>query len=676
MPVSDSRDVSGDYARGTRRHTIQTGSRSPRTLSSSRVARQDRRGGIAGVLDSPLKLRIALIAAAIILVLVGVLVFDVARSWGKVHPGVTMAGIELGGLTRAEAMARIDAELGSRISSAPVDLFDDAQGAKLGPTDATVEIGGTVEAYGETPELADSHSWRITSVTIGATVDSQALVAEAYSIGRGADFLTGRVKASTVGVELEGSLVYGDSQLAALEDLLTIALGVPMSNAGIVFDEEAGSFVVVSAVIGHTVDHAAFVEALNLAFIDGTHRAVVPMTAVPVIIDDAKAEQVAQNVNEAITAPIALVYENEDSWQVITEQLGSWISTRIEGAAEGAGGPVAEDAGDSAAELVPFVNPDLVRTGITEVIGDRDPGIAAQNAKFVVEGNTVTITPSVDGTGIDYDKVAADFNLILFEQPNSVRKVNLTVTTLHPTITTEDAQSMGIVEQIATYTTEYPLATNPKIANIHLAADLINNSLIEPGGVWSFNETTGECNAERGFQNATSISDGEYVDDIGGGICQVATTIFNAVFDSGLPIEERVNHGYYLLSYPPGRDATVSWPMPDLKFSNDTEHWVLLTMSYTDDSITATLWGTNPGYIVESGDSGFVERVKYEHVEEDNDEMYVGETNIRQYGADGRTISVWRNVYSSSGELIREGVFRSVYAPEDEIVEVGTKPLE
>jgi vancomycin resistance protein YoaR len=232
------------------------------------------------------------------------------------------------------------------------------------------------------------------------------------------------------------------------------------------------------------------------------------------------------------------------------------------------------------------------------------------------------------------------------------------------------------VEKIATYTTEYSLASNPKIANIHLAADLINNSLIAPEGIWSFNETAGECNEARGFQVATAISDGEYVDEIGGGICQVATTVFNAVFDSGLPIEERVNHGYYMLSYPPGRDATVSWPSPDLKFSNDTEHWILLTMSYTDESVTATLWGTNPGYIVESEDSGFVDRTKFEQVEVENPEMYVGETQIRQYGADGRTISVRRYVYNSAGELIRDGTFRSVYAPEDEITEVGTKPSE
>jgi vancomycin resistance protein YoaR len=619
---------------------------------------------LANILDTPFKLRLALILLAIVVLVLALTTIDVARSWGKVHPGVSVAGIEVGGLSQSEAAALIDAELGARISNAPVDLFDDAQGAKLGATEATVEINGTADAYGEVPEVADSHSWRITSVTIGASVDSQALAQEAYRIGRGANFLPGRLRASTVGVALPGSLVYGDSQLAALEDLLTTALGVQESDADIAFGEEG--FVVVPAVVGRSVDHAVFIEALNEAFLNATYRAVVPMTTVPVLIDDDEAARAAQMVQAAIAEPVALVYENEDSWQVIAEQLGSWIDTSI--------APPAEEGARST--LVPFVAPELVQQGLGEVIGDRDPGIAPQNAKFVIDGDSIQISPSTDGTGIDYAKVAADFNTILFEQPDSVRKVNLTISTLRPSITTADAEGMGVVERIASYTTEYPLASNPKIANIHLAADLINNSLVEPGGIWSFNETTGECNAERGFQSATSISGGEYVDEIGGGICQVATTIFNAVFNAGLPIEERVNHGYYLLSYPPGRDATVSWPSPDLKFSNDTGYWILLSMTYTDDSVTATLWGTNPGYIVESEDSGFVDRVTFEHVEIEDPEMYEGETEIRQYGADGRTISVRRYVYNSSGELIRDATFRSVYAPEDEIVALGTKVAE
>ncbi|MDR2587243.1 MAG: VanW family protein, partial [Coriobacteriales bacterium] len=212
-----------------------------------------------------------------------------------------------------------------------------------------------------------------------------------------------------------------------------------------------------------------------------------------------------------------------------------------------------------------------------------------------------------------------------------------------------------------------------KVTNIQLAADLINNSFVEPGGVWSFNDTTGECNAEKGFQQAKAIVEGEYVDEIGGGICQVATTIFNAVFDSGLPIAERVNHGFYLVAYPAGRDAAVSWRWPDLKFENDTGNWILITMSYTDSTVTCTLWGTNPGYRVETEDTGFTDRTDFETKEIENPELAKGEKHVKQEGVRGRTIVVTRYVYNSAGELLRKASFRSVYEPEKEIIEVGTK---
>ncbi|MDR1183660.1 MAG: VanW family protein, partial [Coriobacteriales bacterium] len=253
------------------------------------------------------------------------------------------------------------------------------------------------------------------------------------------------------------------------------------------------------------------------------------------------------------------------------------------------------------------------------------------------------------------------------------RRVALAITTLEPALTTAQAEAMHITEKFASYTTEYTTASSAKVTNIHLAADLLNNSLIEPGGVWSFNDTAGECNAERGFQEATSIVEGEYVDEIGGGICQVATTIYNAVFDSGLPIAERVNHGFYLVAYPDGRDATISWRWPDLKFENDTENWVLLTMSYTDNTVTCVLWGTDPGYTVVSEDTGFTDRTDFETREVDNPELPKGEERVKQEGVRGRTIIVTRYVYNSAGELLRKTGFKSVYEPETEIIEVGTK---
>jgi vancomycin resistance protein YoaR len=425
-----------------------------------------------------------------------------------------------------------------------------------------------------------------------------------------------------------------------------------------------GGFVVVPSKEGNGVDHDAFTEVLDHAFFGADRSSVVPMTSVPVIISDQEATEVAAYTQAAIEQPVALVYENESSWSLDTQSLGMWIRTSIEGE-------------DDTAKLVPHVAADQLENGIHAVIGERDPGIHPQNARFEVVDDQVTIIPSVNGTGIDYAQVATDLDAILFPKGDAVkdRRIALSVTSLEPSLTTARANEMNITERIATYTTEYTTASSAKVTNIHLAADLLNNSLIEPGGIWSFNGTTGECNAERGFQEAASIVEGEFVDEIGGGICQVATTVFNAVFDSGLPIVERVNHGLYLIAYPAGRDAAVSWSWPDLKFENDTGNWMLLTMSYTDNTLTCTLWGTNPGYRVESEDTGFTDRTDFETKRIDNPELEVGKEHVKQEGVRGRTIVVTRYVYNRAGELLRKSDFKSVYAPETEIIEVGTKEV-
>src|SRR5581483_3083796 len=117
-------------------------------------------------------------------------------------------------------------------------------------------------------------------------------------------------------------------------------------------------------------------------------------------------------------------------------------------------------------------------------------------------------------------------------------------------------------------------------------------ALIKPGETFSFNKTTGARTAAKGFLEAPVIVDGELTTGLGGGVCQVSTTVFNAAFEAGLPIVERVNHALYISHYPQGRDATVDYPDVDLKFRNDTGHWLLLRTFVGSSSLTVTLYGT------------------------------------------------------------------------------------
>src|ERR671937_39010 len=127
---------------------------------------------------------------------------------------------------------------------------------------------------------------------------------------------------------------------------------------------------------------------------------------------------------------------------------------------------------------------------------------------------------------------------------------------------------------------------------MQLVPRLIDRHLIAPGATFSFNKTTGERNAAKGFLEAPVIINGELKSRLGGGVCQFSTTVFNAAYEAGLPITERHNLALYIDHYPLGRDATVNYPDIDLKFVNDTGHWLLLETVIGSSSLTVRLYGT------------------------------------------------------------------------------------
>ena len=133
---------------------------------------------------------------------------------------------------------------------------------------------------------------------------------------------------------------------------------------------------------------------------------------------------------------------------------------------------------------------------------------------------------------------------------------------------------MKITGLVASYQTFYGGEPN-RIHNVQLVSHLVDNHVIAPGATFSFNQTTGARTAEKGFREAPVIINGELQTGLGGGVCQVSTTVFNAAYEAGLPIVSRTNHALYISHYPQGRDATVNYPDTDLKFTNDTGNWLL-----------------------------------------------------------------------------------------------------
>jgi vancomycin resistance protein YoaR len=208
---------------------------------------------------------------------------------------------------------------------------------------------------------------------------------------------------------------------------------------------------------------------------------------------------------------------------------------------------------------------------------------------------------------------------------------------------------------------------------VQLVAHLVDNKLIAPGATFSFNGTTGERTAAKGFLEAPVIINGELQTGLGGGVCQVSTTVFNAAYEAGLRITERTNHALYISHYPQGRDATVDYPNVDLKFVNDTDHWLLLRTFVGSSQLTVNLYGTPQQRKVVSTTAPLVQTSSPAVKKTVDKTLDPGEVAVDDYGSPGYSTSVHRLVYDPSGKLLHDDTWYSSYRSEPKLVRVGPK---
>jgi vancomycin resistance protein YoaR len=292
------------------------------------------------------------------------------------------------------------------------------------------------------------------------------------------------------------------------------------------------------------------------------------------------------------------------------------------------------------------------------------------DAEFVVAGEEVLVKPSAPGVMLDVQ--AARKAILAAALSPTDRTARLVVHRSAPERTTREARAMGITRLVGGYTTSYGGDPN-RIHNVQLVAQLVDGALIPPGAEFSFNGTTGERSPERGFREAPVIINGELQTGIGGGVCQVSTTVFNAAFEAGLSITSRTNHALYISHYPQGRDATVNYPDTDLKFKNDTSKWLLLRTFVGSSQLTVNLYGTpvDRRVEVETGPLDVTGEPAVKRVPDPN--MWVGEQVVEEYGEPSRKTSVTRRVYTKNGKLLYDTTWSSWYRSEPKIVRYGTK---
>jgi vancomycin resistance protein YoaR len=294
----------------------------------------------------------------------------------------------------------------------------------------------------------------------------------------------------------------------------------------------------------------------------------------------------------------------------------------------------------------------------------------ARDATFAVEGSHVRVVPAQPGVRLDAVRTTEALLQAALKRRPTLRVAQLPVAEAAAKLSTAAARAMHIRDLVSSYTTEYGGIPN-RIHNVQLVAHLVDEKLIAPDATFSFNQTTGERNAAKGFLEAPVIVNGELTTGLGGGVCQVSTTVFNAAFEAGLKITERTNHALYISHYPQGRDATVDYPSVDLKFVNDTGSWLLLRTFVGSSTLTVNLYGTPVHRKVTSSTSPLVAHGSPPVQKSIDPSLATGEKVVDDPGVPALSTSVTRDVYTSQGKLLYHDTWYSSYRAEPKLVRIA-----
>ena len=278
------------------------------------------------------------------------------------------------------------------------------------------------------------------------------------------------------------------------------------------------------------------------------------------------------------------------------------------------------------------------------------------------------VYPHVDGI---------DFSISIEEAANgynsSEGSYTIPLKVLSPNVTTNEIGTEAFPDLLGTFSTNFATSNYNRSTNIRLAAAKINGTVVMPGETFSYNQTVGQRTAAAGFKSAAVYSGGEVTTGIGGGICQVSSTLYNSVLLANLDIVERSNHGFNPGYVPAGRDATVSWGGPDFKFKNNRNYPVRVVCTVNGGTILVQIFGlkTQDDYEVEI-ESYITSYISYKTIQKNDASLPAGTTKVLQSGSSGCR-SVCYRILKRNGETVSKTLLSNdTYSPHNKVVAVGT----
>ena len=295
--------------------------------------------------------------------------------------------------------------------------------------------------------------------------------------------------------------------------------------------------------------------------------------------------------------------------------------------------------------------------------------VDARLKAFNTETYNFEFEPDQSGRVLDQEALAADIEAALLAGGGSV---NMHIETIAPSVTQENvAAQYGMISYAVTNASS---SSSNRLSNIRLVLSMINGICLEPGESFSFNQTVGQRTTERGFKTATAYSGGKVTEEVGGGICQVSTTLFNAVVKADLKVDERHSHSLTVSYVDLGKDAAVDWGNKDLRFTNTSSDRVYICCYLTEDKrVRVGVFGK----LLEDGVTITLESVKTGTVDytteyQMNFELYSGQTRTAQSGKNGYKATTYKIWWDANGnELRRSELCKSTYQATPEIIEYG-----
>ena len=572
-----------------------------------------------------LKTRLAVILGALFALVVFAILVDTALSYNRVHAGITIVGVDVGRMTPEDTESALARRV-QRAANNQVTLVAD---------------GG--------------RTWHVLPSDVGTKVNTAETVAAAMAVTREGSILHDlgtRFSLYFSKKDVPLQVTTDSARLDALLSEIATELDVPPVNAGLAIDGNEVS--VIEGRDGVVMDtdaaRAGVTELLSRLASGQVPIAVKPAAPAIKAADTSEAVAMAKTM---LSGEVRLQL-GDLAWTVSPSRIAGAMDFTTEG--EG-----------SSSRLIPFLSADKLADLLKEVA--ESVKTEPKKATWETNGETATLIEGRPGTALDPVKTAAELTRAALSPSERVATVQVAETP--PERTTEQAKQMGIVSKLAAYTTEFG-GSEGRRSNVARAAELISGTLLAPGEEFDFDTVVGQRTPENGFTTAPAIIAGKLEDSLGGGICQVSTTLFNAVFFAGLDVTARTNHSIYISHYPKGRDATVSWGGPAFRFVNDTPNWILIKAASSRSSLTFVLYGTpqNRQVTYTTGDWYGLKPPNEKRVKTNT--LDQGKTRVVEEGQTGRSIKVTRRVIQD-GKTVHQDTFVSNYPMKPKIIEEGTR---